>query len=158
MADPLTWTIIGSVAGMGMGIASYGEQKAAVAATKEEKIRTYQYNIQRIKEETAGRVGDITREGKMYERGQRAAIGFSGAEIAGGTPLMAMVQTAASIERDITRTKRAAQLETEYYQEMIDILGGGKHDEPTPQPKKKTGGYTSQNSPYTGGSTTGSNR
>ena len=125
MGDPIS-LLLGGISTI-TGIASYSSQKSAEQAMDEEKVRSYQYNIERIKEETAGQVGDIRREGAAYGRQQGAAIGASGAEMGSGTPLMAQIQTAASIERDVTRIKRGAQLETEYYQEQIDIL----------KPKKK---------------------
>lgn len=123
MADPI------SLIGLGVSaIGTFGGMSASKKAEKTmtaEKIASYEYNIERIKEETAGTVGDITREGAAYGRQQRAAIGASGAEIGSGTPLMAMIETASSIERDISRVKRAAQLETEYYEREIKLLGGG---------------------------------
>ena len=125
MGDPIS-LLLGGISTI-TGIASYSSQKSAEEIERQEKIAGYEYNIERVKEETTGQVGDIKREGAAYGRQQSAAIGASGAEMGSGTPLMAQIQTAASIERDVTRIKRGAQLETEYYQEQIDIL----------KPKKK---------------------
>ena len=131
-------SLILDAVGLVTGIASESERKKAEQAADEEKIRAYQYNIERVKEETAGQVGDIKREGAAYTRGQSAAIGASGAEIGSGTPLMAMIETASSIERDITRVKRAAQLETEYYQGEIEAIGGTKEQKELRGKLKKT--------------------
>jgi len=130
-------SLILDAVGLVTGIASYSSQKSAEEIARQEKIAEYEYNIERVKEETAGQVGDIKREGAAYTRRQDAAIGASGAEIGSGTPLMAQISTAASIERDVTRIKRGAQLETEYYQEQIDIL---KPKKKKPAPYKYSGG------------------
>jgi hypothetical protein len=119
------------------GIASESAQKTAQQKADEEQVRKYQYDIERIKEETAGTVGDIKREGAAYTRQQSAAAGAAGAEISSGTPLMSMIQTATSIERDITRVKRGAQLETEYYQQEIEKL---KPKKAKPAPYKYSSG------------------
>lgn len=122
--DPVSWIMVGtSVIG---GIASHSQQKKAAEVSREEKIRAYEYNIERIKQETAGTVGDIKRSGREFGIHQTAAMGASGAELGIGTPLMNMLETEASIARDIARVKKAAALETEYYQEEIEALGGGK--------------------------------
>jgi len=139
MADPLT-LLMGGISMIG-GIAADSAQKSAEQAQREETIRKHEYDIERIKEETAGQVGDIRREGATYGRQQSAAIGASGAEIGSGTPLMAMIKTASSIERDVTRIKRGAQLETEYHQEEIEALS----------PKKKKPTKTKFTSKYGGG-------
>ena len=125
MGDPIS-LLLGGISTI-TGIASYSSQKSAEEIERQEKIAGYEYNIERVKEETAGRVGDERKEGATYMRGQSAAVGASGAEIGSGTPLMAMIETATGIERNVTRIKRGAQLETEYYQEQIDTL----------KPKKK---------------------
>jgi len=140
MGDPIS-LLLGGISTI-TGIASYSSQKSAEQAMDEEKVRAHQYNIERVKEETAGKVGDIKREGASYTRAQDAAIGASGAEMGSGTPLMAQIQTAMSIERDVTRIKRGAQLETEYYQQEIEAL--------TPK-KKKPAPYKYSMRTYGGG-------
>ena len=127
MVDPISG---GIVAGAAIDVLSFitGSSKSSKASKAQreaqiegykEKIRTYEYNIERAQTEMAGTVGDIQREGAAFQRRQLANIAGSGAEIGTGTPLMNMIQTAAGIERDVMRTKQAYGQEIEFYEQEI---------------------------------------
>jgi hypothetical protein len=105
------------------------EQRAAQRAAWEEKIRSYEYGIEQTEMEIGQLqyVGqetraDIRREGEATMRGQRAAIGASGAAAGVGSPLMTMTQTAESIERDILRTTRLEEMEIEERRKGIEFM------------------------------------
>jgi len=96
-------------------------QEQGVQAEWQSKIDTAKYNIERSKEEARILTGDIQREGALFQRGQMAAMGASGAEVGSGTPLMNMLQTQAGIARDVLNVQRASQMEIEYLESEIEL-------------------------------------
>ena len=128
------------MAGLSQSQQAYKAQQEAQIAGWEEKIRSHEYNIERIKEELSGQLGDITKGGERFQRLERAYMGASGAEIGTGIPLMNMIATAAGIETSKRRLERLAELQIEYLEEEIaeteELL---KPPPPPPDPKKGPG-------------------
>jgi len=115
-----------SIFGMGK---SHSEQKKAEQATREEKIRAYGFNIgqtekdiERVRYAGQEARAETRREGEQAIRGQAAAIGASGASIGAGSPLMTMVETSESLERDILRLRRLEEMEVEKKESQIEFM------------------------------------
>jgi len=119
--DPISigLSTLSFISGASKSSSSEKAQQEAQRISWEEKIRAYEYNIGLAKREMTGMIGDIQREGAAFQRYQAAAIGASGAEIGAGTPLMMMIETAATIERDIARTRTAYEEQIKYYEQEI---------------------------------------
>jgi hypothetical protein len=108
---------------------SRSEQRAAEEATREEKIRAYEFNIgqtekdiERVRYAGQEARAETRREGEQAIRGQAAAIGSSGASIGAGSPLMTMVEASESLERDILRLRRLEEMEVEKKESQIEFM------------------------------------
>ena len=136
MPDPITAIagivgIFGTIGGMAGSAKAAEQSEAAYEASLEEKSRAYKFNIGQTKEEIgqikyAGQEtrADIRKEGDQFLRGQAAAIGASGAVIGVGSPLMTMIETAESIERDLLRTQRLEEMEIKKRKQKITFMKG----------------------------------
>jgi len=138
----MAFPVVPVLMGLGLGQSIIGGGKAAKGAKEqaafqkkitqagmEEKVATYQHNIgqtQRdiasIQRVTGELVGDIQREGQKFTQEQSAALGASGAVIGTGTPLDTLIETEASIQRDVMRTETAGQEEVTKRQEEIGFM------------------------------------
>ncbi len=121
--------LIGTVVGIGSTIVGMSQQSKAQDEAEEAQrvqweteLETHQFNLDLVKEGLSTGLADITREGARFQRLQGAAMGASGATLGVGTPLMNMIRTAASIERDKAGLTRTAELEIAFRQGEIDKL------------------------------------
>ena len=112
--------LLTSVIGGGKAAKGAKEQaefnKEITQAQMQEKVDVYQHNIGQTQKDIASiqrvtgeLVGDIQREGRKFTQEQSAALGASGATIGSGTPLDTLIETEASIQRDILRTETTGQ-------------------------------------------------
>lgn len=135
-------------------------QQQAQKAQYESDISTYQYNIEQAEEDIGAtteekeyEIGTFGRESEKILRGQREAVGASGATIGAGTPLDVMERTAleqeemaSAIEKSYQTKIKKLGLEKEFYGEQItqtESLLDELFKEPEEKKKKK------QNTQYT---------
>lgn len=123
--------LFGSLFGMSQSKKAREREVKAYLSSLEEKHRAYEFNIGQteleigqIKYASQEKRADIRREGDQFLRGQAAAIGASGAVIGEGSPLMTMIETAESIERDILRTQRFEQMAIKERKKKIKYMEG----------------------------------
>jgi len=121
--------VLGTVGGIVGSAKAAGQSEEAYKASLEEKYRAYEHNIGQTEKDIEGikyfgseTRADIRREGDQFMRGQAAAIGASGAEIGTGSPLMTMISTAETIERDMLRATRLEELEIEKRESEIEYM------------------------------------
>ena len=126
--------MVGATVGLYKAISSgITEQEIA-----EENIAQGERDIAYIKEQTTATIEDIKKGGQQFIHRQKAAIGAAGVKLTGESPLLLLQETAAKIDEDIARLKKASKHEIEriesageQYQSMGEaammqgILGGG---------------------------------